>query len=140
AVPGNAESCVKPWAIPDKWVERQTPAWDATDTFTAFPANPSLFPDIFRNITQSGYTGYTRSQVGTQLQLGADTTYSIGAQRFLALRLPGSSGEADFVNNITGCETSQLTIGDTLTFESTALAQDTIDGVNALIALDPTAS
>ena len=40
AVRANAESCVKPWAIPDKWTERQTPGWDTSDTFTAFPTNP----------------------------------------------------------------------------------------------------
>src|SRR5262245_53078687 len=37
AILANADTCVKPWAIPDRWIERQTPSWDLTDTFTAFP-------------------------------------------------------------------------------------------------------
>jgi hypothetical protein len=26
--PANAMTCVKPFTIPDKWIERQTPDWD----------------------------------------------------------------------------------------------------------------
>ena len=33
ATAANAETCIKPWAIPDKWTEKQTPPWDSTDTF-----------------------------------------------------------------------------------------------------------
>jgi hypothetical protein len=139
AVLANSDSCVKPWALPDKWVERQTPGWDATDTFTAFPTDASVFPDIFRQVTTVSYTGYTRAQVGMQMQIAADNAFLIEADRFLAVRFPGSNGSADYMANITGCETSQLNIGDTLTMEGAALAQNTIDAANALIAEDPTA-
>ena len=136
AVLANAESCVKPWAIPDKWIERQTPGWDTGDTFTAFPSNPSVFPDIFRAVTLTTYTGYTRASVGLTISLNADVGYVIGGDKFLPIRLPGSSGRADFVSNISGCESSQMTIGDAMTIEG-ATAQDTIDGATNLIALDP---
>ena len=33
ASPANAMTCVKPFTIPDKWTERQTPPWDPSDTF-----------------------------------------------------------------------------------------------------------
>ena len=33
ASPANAMTCVKPFTIPDKWIEKQTPPWDADDTF-----------------------------------------------------------------------------------------------------------
>ena len=75
----NAATCIKPWAIPDKWQEVQTPAWDATDTFDAFyetgPNRGNLLPnpDIFIPANQVGYTGYqpdpTGSDYGRQMQL-----------------------------------------------------------------------
>lgn len=139
AVLANAESCVKPWAIPDKWIERQTPGWDFTDTFTAFPTNPSVFPDIFRTVTNVSYTGFTNAQVGSQFTMSADSAYTIEGDKFLAIRLPGSNGDADFMSNISGCERSAMNIGDTMTLEGAATAQSTIDGVTALIAQDPTA-
>jgi hypothetical protein len=36
ATPANGMTCVKPFMIPDKWEERQTPPWDAADTFEGF--------------------------------------------------------------------------------------------------------
>ena len=36
ASPANAMTCVKPFTVPDKWIERQTPPWDPDDTFDAF--------------------------------------------------------------------------------------------------------
>src|SRR3954451_13605585 len=36
AAPANAMSCVKPFTIPDKWIEKQTPPYDASDTYDAF--------------------------------------------------------------------------------------------------------
>ena len=34
--PANAMTCVKPFTIPDKWNEAQTPPWDGDDTYDAF--------------------------------------------------------------------------------------------------------
>jgi hypothetical protein len=34
--PANAMTCVKPFTIPDKWIENQTPPWDGDDTYDAF--------------------------------------------------------------------------------------------------------
>ena len=33
ASPTNAMTCVKPFTIPDKWIEKQTPPWDPDDGF-----------------------------------------------------------------------------------------------------------
>ena len=139
AVPANSMSCVKPWAIPDRWIERQTPGWDSTDTFTAFPSNPSVFPDIFRNVTQTTYSGYTPAGAGTRITLGPEVGHAVEGDMYMALRLPGSNGEAQFLSNISGCESSRMSIGDLLTVESAATTADTIQGVNDLINLDPTA-
>jgi Flp pilus assembly protein TadG len=34
--PANAMTCVKPFTIPDKWKEMQTPPWSGDDTYDAF--------------------------------------------------------------------------------------------------------
>src|SRR5204863_1665610 len=47
--PANAMTCVKPFTIPDKWEEKQTPPWDPSDTFDAFDnkGKPLANPDIY---------------------------------------------------------------------------------------------
>ena len=48
AAPANAATCVKPWAVPDKWSEQQTPPWDETDEFNVFyetdPTTAARYP------------------------------------------------------------------------------------------------
>lgn len=53
AAPANAMTCVKPFTLPDKWIERQTPPWDPDDTYDAYdrrgnplPTRTSTFPPI----------------------------------------------------------------------------------------------
>ncbi len=65
--PANAMTCVKPFTVPDKWIEMQTPPWDPDDTFDVFDnkGNPLANPDIYIPIGQPGYTGlqlYDRSR------------------------------------------------------------------------------
>ena len=70
AVPANAATCIKPWAVPDKWNERQTPPWDPADTFAAVyqngpnRGNPLPNPDRFVPADRPGYTGYQQSPSG----------------------------------------------------------------------------
>jgi Flp pilus assembly protein TadG len=138
-VRANAEKCVKPWAIPDKWIEINTPGWDTSDTFTAFPTNPSVFPDIFRNVTQTNYSGYKPANVGMAIRLTPQVDNAIDPDMYFALRLPGGSGEEYFASSISGCDASKMKIGDALTVESAATALDTVQGVTDLIAQDPSA-
>ena len=58
--PANAMTCVKPFTVPDKWIERQTPPWDPDDTFDVVDnkGQPLADPDIYIPIGQTGYTGY----------------------------------------------------------------------------------
>ena len=61
ASPANAMTCVKPFTIPDKWTEKQTPAWDHDDTYEIYDnnGNPLANPDIYIPAGQPGYTGYS---------------------------------------------------------------------------------
>ena len=36
-------SCLRPLGIPDRWIERQTPPWDPTDTFDPTGPEPDLY-------------------------------------------------------------------------------------------------
>jgi hypothetical protein len=137
AILANADTCVKPWAIPDKWIERQTPSWDLTDTFTAFPTNPSVFPDIYRDVTLSTYSGYTRTMVGTEIKLTFEVSNIIRPDMYFPVRLPGDNGQIDFINNISACHDYEMRIGDALNVESAASETDTATGVTNLIARDP---
>jgi Flp pilus assembly protein TadG len=139
SVKANAESCVKPWAIPDKWLEVNTPGWDTSDTFTAFPVSATVLPDIFRNVTKTNYSGYKLADVGLTIKLTPQVDHTIDPDMYYALKLPGSVGEADFVSNIKTCSTSKMKIGDTLKAESAATTVDTGQAVADLIALDSAA-
>jgi Flp pilus assembly protein TadG len=140
SVKANAESCVKPWAIPDSWLEVNTPGgWDTSDTFIG-PRSPTVAPDIFRSVTRTDYTGYTPGKVGLRITLTpVDVDHTIDPDMYYALQLPGASGEADFVSNILGCESSKMKIGDALTVEPAATTLDTVRSVTELIARDPAA-
>ena len=136
----NAETCVKPWAIPDKWQERQTPPWDVNDTFSAFPTNPSVFPDIYRGPSSASYTGYTQqSNVGLQLTLTPIVSNTIKSGMFIALQASGESGASDYQDNISGCDGATVHFGDDLAVEPAATSSDTAAGAQALIDQDPTA-
>ena len=136
--PANAATCVLPFTIPDKWIERQTPAWDPNDTFNAFPSNPSLQPDIYRPATRPDYTGYNADRDrGMRLTLKAGTGNNISPSFYFGLALPGSGGASDYTWNIENCNTTKMHFFDLLTAEPGNMVGPTIQGVEALIAKDP---
>lgn len=140
ASPANAATCVAPFAIPDKWVERQTPAWDVNDTFDAYPKSPTALPDIYYRADQPGYVGYNATtDKGLQLVLKAGTGTNINPSFYNPLALPGSSGADDYEWNIANCNTSMLHWDDLLTAEPGNMVGPTKDGIQNMIALDPTA-
>ncbi|MGE3510100.1 MAG: TadE/TadG family type IV pilus assembly protein [Vicinamibacterales bacterium] len=138
--PSNAASCILPFTIPDKWVERQTPAWDPSDTFNAFPSNPSVQPDLYRGADHSSATGYRiANDVGLQLTLKAGTGTNIAPSMYFALALPGNSGANDYEWAIANCNTAVVHWGDPLVQEPGNMVGPTAQGVRDLIALDPAA-
>ena len=46
--------CLRPLAIPDKWLENQTPPWDPTDTFDPTGSNPDVYLGGFDPLTDQG--------------------------------------------------------------------------------------
>src|SRR3954468_1621348 len=67
ASPANAMDCVKPFTIPDKWIEKNSPPWNSlTSTYDAFNnkgvpiANPDIYIPAYNDdgTTNPNYTGY----------------------------------------------------------------------------------
>ena len=148
AVPANAATCVKPWAVPDKWNEQQTPPWDPDDTFTAFYSNgpnkglPLPNPDIYVPADQPGYTGYDPSPSGPDydvqvvLKVG-NPQQAVNASHFFPIALPPNSGGAWYEQNIPGCWAGVGTIGDLLPVEPGNMVGPTSQGTQQLIDQDP---
>lgn len=138
--PSNAASCILPFTIPDKWVEHQTPSWDPTDTFDAFPSNKSLSPDVYHPADSSLASGYRiANDIGLQLTLKAGTGNNIAPSMYFALALPGNTGADDYEWAIPNCNTSIIHWGDLLVQEPGNMVGPTAHGVRDLIALDPQA-
>ena len=142
ASPANAMTCVKPFTIPDKWIERQTAPWDGGDTYDAFDnkGRPLANPDIYIPATESGYTGYNQeSNRGQKLVIRAATGQNITVSFYYSLALDGMGGTGgeDYRWNIANCNTRVMHWGDPLVQEPGAMEGPTIQGADDLIARDP---
>ena len=140
----NAMTCVKPFTIPDKWTEAQTPPWDGDDTYDAFnnKGAPLANPDIYIPATEPGYTGYNQeSERGQRLGIRAATGNNITVSFYFSLALgkPVITGGAEYDWNIANCNTTIYHFDDPLTQEPGAMAGPTISGAELLIAKDPSA-
>jgi Flp pilus assembly protein TadG len=142
----NAMTCVKPFTIPDKWREIQTPPWDGSDTYDAFgngnPPRPLANPDVYIPADQPGYTGYNQeSERGQRLEIRAATGNNITVSFYFSLAMgkPPITGGAAYDWNIANCNTTIYYWGDLLTTEPGAMAGPTISGAELLIAKDPNA-
>ena len=138
----NAMTCVKPFTIPDKWREMQTPPWDGDDTYDAFNNKgvPLANPDIYIPANQAGYTGYNQeSERGQRLGIRAATGNNITVSFYFSLALgkPVITGGAEYDWNIANCNTTIYHWNDPLTQEPGAMNGPTISGAELLIAKDP---
>ncbi len=140
ATRANAARCVAPFAIPDRWTERQTSPWDPTDTYNAFPANPSVLPDVYRAANLGTYSGYnSQSNRGLQLTLHEASGTDITAGAYFPIQLPGSAGAADLQWNVSHCDDATMHFFDSMSKEPGSQATTIRQGVQDLIALDPAA-
>ena len=148
ASPANAMDCVKPFTIPDKWIEKQTPAWDPTDTYDAYDnkgrplANPDIYIPAYNadGTPNSDYTGYNNQRdKGTQLVIRAGTGNNITPSFYFSLAMTNDTGGDDYRWNIANCNTTVYKPGDLLVQEPGNMEGPTVQGITELIARDPNA-
>lgn len=146
ASPANAATCVKPWAVPDKWSEQQTPAWDEDDTFDLYDnkEKPLANPDVYVPADLPGYTGFdsnpTGPDYGREILLKAGNPHqAINASHFYPIALPPDSGASWYKENIPGCWPGTMQMGDLVPVEPGNMTGPTVSGTQELIDKDPTA-
>jgi Flp pilus assembly protein TadG len=140
----NAMTCVKPFMIPDKWRESQSPPWDTSDTFDMYNNHDVLLanPDVYVPATDRyGYTGYTtQNDTGKVLVLRAGTGTNINPSFYFSWKMPGSEIGGDFYReNIAHCNQSIVRWGTPIIQEPGDKTGPTIQGIEELIARDPNA-
>jgi len=146
----NAMTCVKPFMIPDKWQEASGTFNPLTSTFEMYDNRGNLLPpgsrDSYIPANQTGYTGYTEADKGTELILRAGTGNNIEPTAYQSWSMPGNNGQigSDFYReNISGCNRTLVTIDLNnplyLTQEPGAVTGPTGQGIDDLIAKDPNA-
>lgn len=136
ASPANAETCVKPFTIPDKWREVDNGPWTPQSEF-------NLAKDVYIGLNPSpdpntNYTGYNAERdKGLEIVLKASNATKITASFYNPYDLPGSVGASDYRANIEGCNSSVIDIGDTRPPENGNMVGPTRQGTQALIDKDP---
>jgi Flp pilus assembly protein TadG len=146
AAPANAEDCVLPFTIPDKWIDKNCAAppceWKPDSTFDAYDKshNPIANPDVYIPPGTTDATGYSaKTDKGVQLVLKNNNQDKTAPSFYNPWDLPGSVGGDDYRDNIGGCNSHLAKIGDNMTPENGNMVGPTKQGTDDLIALDPNA-
>jgi hypothetical protein len=145
ASPANAMTCVKPFTIPDKWIEKQDPGgWDALkSTFDVVDnkGDPIPNPDVYIPATDKDkYTGYNPDRdKGTRLMIRAGTGKNIFPSFYFSYAMAEVTGADEYRENIANCNTTVMGFGDLLMQEPGDVMGPTVQGVEELIAKDPDA-
>ncbi|HSC27315.1 MAG TPA: pilus assembly protein TadG-related protein [Vicinamibacterales bacterium] len=148
--PANGMTCVKPFTIPDKWIENGNPPWDGDDTYDAFdnkgrPLPPSVADKYIPAADANGnvnpdYTGYNNERErGQRLVIRAGTGTNITVSFYFSLAIGGVTGGDEYSWNIENCNNLVMEWGDPLVQEPGNMVGPTIQGIEALIAKDPNA-
>jgi hypothetical protein len=145
ASPANAMSCVKPFTIPDRWIERSAPPWNPeTSTFDVFDNHGNLLPPHLRDeyipADETGYAGYdAHADKGLELMIRAGTGNNIAPSFYFSWAIPGGNGGSWYRENIANCNPTVMHFGEWLTAEPGNMVGPTTQGVDDLLDLDPNA-
>jgi Flp pilus assembly protein TadG len=143
ASPADAMTCVKPFTIPDRWIEKQTPGFDPSDSFDVIDSKgkPISNPDVYIGPDdKTNYTGYDAERdKGLEITLKADNGTNIAPSFYYPYAIPGSTGADDYRYNIGYCNQTLMTFGQTFDPEPGNMVGPTKQGIDDLIARDPNA-
>jgi Flp pilus assembly protein TadG len=143
--PANAMTCVKPFTIPDLWIENTDPPFvSMSSTFEIYDnhGNPLPDADVYIPADQPGYTGYNQeAHRGTILMIRAGTGTNIEPSMYFSLALDGmdETGAEEYEWNIDHCNTRIMRWNDRLIQEPGNMMGPTVTGIEELIAQDPAA-
>ena len=139
ASPSNAMTCVKPFTIPDRWVENREGPWNTDSTFDRYDKDGNLLPnaDAYIPPGQPGYAGYNAvADKGLQLMLRAGTGNNVSPSFYFSWKMPGATGASFYEENISGCNTHVAHFGDEMIQEPGNMVGPTTKGVDELIDQD----
>ena len=145
ASPANAMTCVLPFTIPDRWREVQTAPWDPeNDRFDMVDSKgkPIANPDVYIGPEdKANYTGYDPIRdKGMRILLKADNGSKPAPSFYQAWDMEGSNnGADDYRWNIGNCNTQLMGFGQTYVAEPGMMSGPTRQGMDDLIAKDPSA-
>jgi hypothetical protein len=135
----NGTDCLKPWAVADKWLERDDPQWTQQSMYT--PGSPTT-DDVYIPPYSSSTTGFKRADAsGNPVDTGYQLTLklahpgpapgpgNLSSGWAMSLYLPNSTapgeGATNYEDNIINCTTAEIGLA---TEASTCPAVDTVHG------------
>jgi hypothetical protein len=140
AAPANAVTCVKPFTIPDKWIENNAGPWTSNSTFDRYDNKGALLPNADEYVPPGDprYAGYnpTRDK-GTPLMLRAGTGNNISPSMYWSWKMPGDIGGDFYRDNIANCNQSVFGYGAAMNPEPGNMSGPTVDGIDDLLRKDP---
>jgi Flp pilus assembly protein TadG len=155
ASPANAMTCVKPFTIPDMWIEKRpiTKPWASTDGFERYGKKGVLLSpaDVYEPAyydpggkphgpANPAYSGYNMEQNrGVKLVLRSGQGNEINPSFYFSLAMTDDTGGQDYRWNIANCNHSIYDWGDALVQEPGDKQGPTIQGIQELIDKDPNA-
>lgn len=140
AARANAMTCVRPFTIPDRWTELNTPP---NDTFDRYDNQGNVIADPDEYVQgQNSYDMYGDDK-GDLLVLRAGTGNNVAPTFYQSWNMPGNEqgviGAEWYEENITDCNKAVFTNGADMVQEPGNMMGPTVHGVEDLIAQDPTA-
>jgi hypothetical protein len=140
AAPANAMTCVKPFTIPDKWVENNNPPWTIDSTFDRYDNKGKIIANADVYIPPSAtYSTWTEADAGTIFYLRAGTGNNIEPTMYYSWKMPGAIGGSYYEDNIANCNANVIPMGVQMTQEPGAMEGPTQHGMEILMAKDPDA-
>lgn len=150
-VPGNQVKCIKPWALPNKWIDNrdddvtgpddEAPLWTWNDTYDKYDNHGQIIPnpiDVYDTGPDGGFQ--YPDDVGMPVRIKPQQPQeSIVASWFFPIRLPGNTGADDYREAISGCWSGNSFVGQVIDTENGNMVGPTKQGVDDLIAQDPNA-
>ena len=140
AAPANAMTCVKPFTIPDKWIENNRPPWTINSTYDRYDNKGNVIPnaDVYRR-PDATYQTWTEADAGTLFYLRAATGNNIEPTFYYSWSMPGAIGGDYYAENIANCNPTVIPMGIRMTQEPGAMEGPTQHGMEILMAKDPDA-